>query len=130
MHIVSRHRHSTTRFVTQIPQYCEAAAWQAFYWTDSGLEAGSTRKQVRRAKRGKRKTYQLLEIPVANLHVSALLIHALRELRRRTGAVVLLLLRLLRLHRRGLLLSGRRATAGEKAADGMADGGADGDTTT
>lgn len=73
------------------------------------------------------KTYQLLEVPVADLHVAAVVVHALGELRRRAGAVVRL--RLLRLLRGdGGRLGGRRGAA-EHAADGVADRGADGHTT-
>lgn len=40
-------------------------------------------------------TYQLLQVPVADLHVSVVVIHALGEVLGGTGAVVLLLLLLL-----------------------------------
>lgn len=74
---------------------------------------------------------ELLEVPVADLHVAALLVHALVELQcGRLAVVAEILLRVLCLRLDGLLgrgLGGRGA-AGEEAADGVADGRADGDT--
>lgn len=64
---------------------------------------------------------QLLQVPVANLHVAAIVVHALGELLRSGLAVVaplLLLLGGLGLHR---LRRGLRRAAREEAADGMAD---------
>lgn len=78
-------------------------------------------------------TYQLLQIPPADLHVAAVLVHALGELRSRALAVargvplVVVLLGGCGLGlRRG---SGLGGAAGEEAADGVADGGTDCDTT-
>lgn len=77
---------------------------------------------------------ELLEVPVADLHVATVVVEALGELLGGAGAVVaaplLLLLLVLRLHGRLLLGRGGRlgGAAGEEAADGVADGGADGDT--
>lgn len=75
---------------------------------------------------------QLLEVPVADLHVAALLVHARGELLGRGLAVVvagpLVLVRGLGLHR-GLLGCGGLGGAAEHAAEGVADGRADGDTT-
>lgn len=71
---------------------------------------------------------ELLEVPVADLHVAAVVVHALGEALRGAGAVVVLLLvlgGLLGLH---LLGGGLGGAAGEEAADGVADGGANGDT--
>jgi hypothetical protein len=66
---------------------------------------------------------QLLQVPVADLHVAILLVHAGRELLGGTGAVVGVVV-LVILGWRGLDLSGRRLCGGaaaEHAADGMAD---------
>lgn len=71
---------------------------------------------------------ELLEVPVADLHVAAVLVEALCEVLGGAGAVVVLLLVLLG---RGLGLDGSGGfggAAGEEAADCVADGGADGDT--
>lgn len=82
---------------------------------------------------------ELLEVPVANLHVATVVVEALGEGLGSAGAVVSILLLLLiilllvllgslRLH-----LLGRRSlfgrAAAEEATDGVADGGADSDTT-
>ena len=71
---------------------------------------------------------QLLEVPVANLHVAILLIHALGELLRRSLAVIppLLLLLLLSLFR-GRSRRGFGRAAAEHAAEGVADRRADSD---
>lgn len=73
---------------------------------------------------------ELLEVPVADLHVAVVLVHALCEVLRGARAVVVV-----------LVLGGRggggssgsrggfRRAAGEEAADGVADRGADSDTT-
>lgn len=68
---------------------------------------------------------QLLQVPPADLHVSAVVVHALGEAGRRGGAVVAPLALLLRLDvgLLGLLDGGGRAAA-EEAADGVADRGA------
>lgn len=72
---------------------------------------------------------ELLKVPVADLHVTAVVVHALGEALDRAGAVVVLLQLIL-----GLLLSldlmrrGLRRAAAEETADGVADGGADSDT--
>lgn len=70
---------------------------------------------------------ELLEVPVADLHVAAVLVEALCEVLGGTGAVVVLLLLL----GSGLGLDGSSrfgGAAAEEAADGVADGGANGDT--
>jgi len=74
----------------------------------------------------------LLKVPVANLHVATVVIHALGELLCRTSAVVLGLLALSLDVRRGSSLNGRgrRAAAAEEATDGITDSGTDRDTTT
>lgn len=80
---------------------------------------------------------ELLKVPVADLHVATVLVHALGELLGGSLAVVaplLLLLRLLLVLIRCLrvVLLGSRlggAAAREEAADGVADGGANGNTT-
>lgn len=72
---------------------------------------------------------ELLEVPVADLHVAAVLVEALCEVLGGTGAVVVLLLVLLG---RGLGLDGSGGFGGaaaEEAADCVADGRADGDTS-
>lgn len=83
---------------------------------------------------------ELLEVPVANLHVAAVVVQALGEGLCGAGAVVSILLLLLvilllvLLGSLGLHLLGRRSLFGRAAAeettDGVADGGADSDTTT
>jgi hypothetical protein len=78
----------------------------------------------------RRSTYQLVEIPVANLHIAAVVVHALGELRGGLGALPLLALRILCRGGRGLLLGWRcGGAAREETADCVADGRADGDTT-
>jgi hypothetical protein len=70
---------------------------------------------------------ELLEVPVADLHVAAVLVEALCEVLGGTGAVVVLLLLL----GGGLGLDGGSGLGGataEEAADGVADGRANGDT--
>lgn len=81
---------------------------------------------------------ELLKVPVADLHVAVVLVHALGEL---LGSGTTVVAPLLLLSLRGLLvligglgvvLLGSRfggAAAGEEAADGVADGGANGNTT-
>ena len=83
-----------------------------------------------------RKTHQLLQVPAADLHVAALLVHAAGELLGRVLAVVApAVVLLLALRRDGHLLlllllnGGRGGAAAEEAADGVADRGADRDTT-
>lgn len=71
---------------------------------------------------------ELLEVPVADLHVAAVVIQALGEALGGAGAVVELLLLLGLLLGLELLGRGLGGAAGEEAADGVADGGADGDT--
>jgi hypothetical protein len=74
---------------------------------------------------------ELLKVPVADLHVATVLVHALREALRGTGAVVsplLLLGALLGLLRLSLDLLGRGAAA-EETADRVADGRAHRHTT-
>lgn len=84
-----------------------------------------------RNKSGKRKTYQLLQIPPADLHVAALLVHALGELLRRPCAVVapraVVGLRRLRLCRGRGLRRGRAAAkeSAQAVADHVADCGTD-----
>lgn len=79
---------------------------------------------------------ELLKVPVADLHVATLLIHAPSEVLRRASAVIRLVLVVVVVGLVVLLLDGsssgclgrcRRATA-EHAANGMADGGAYCDT--
>ena len=71
---------------------------------------------------------ELLEVPAADLHVAALLVHALGELLRSAlavvapRAVVLLALLALRLHGALLGLGGRGRAAAEETADGVPDG--------
>lgn len=76
---------------------------------------------------------ELLKVPIADLHVAAVLVHARGELLGGAlavgGAPLVVLLRgsgLDLLLRRG---SSLRGAAGEHAADGMANGGTDRDTT-
>ena len=66
--------------------------------------------------------YQLVQIPSADAHVAAVLVHALGELLRRAGAVVAPAAVLLG---RGGRLDGlgRGAGTAEEPADGVADGG-------
>lgn len=67
---------------------------------------------------------ELLEVPAADLHVAALLVHALGEGLRGALAVVAPLALLLRVHLglRGLRRRfGRRGAAAEETADGVAD---------
>lgn len=73
---------------------------------------------------------ELLEVPVADLHVAAVVVHALGEALDGAGAVVVLLQLLLWLLL-GLELLGRglRRAAAEETANGVADGRADSDTT-
>ncbi len=77
-------------------------------------------------------TYQLIQIPPADGHVAALLVHALGELLRCALAVVApaLLLSCLAvvLGRDAVVGRGGGRAAAEEAADGVADGGADGNT--
>jgi hypothetical protein len=74
---------------------------------------------------------ELLKVPVADLHVAVVVIHALGEALGGAGAVVapfaVLRLRVDGALLRGLL-DGAAATAREETADGVADGGADRDT--
>jgi len=87
--------------------------------------------------RGSLASLELLQVPVADLHVTVLLVHAAGELGRGTGAVVVSLVPLAGLivlgDRRGVGLRGGglgRRAATEEAADGMADGGADSYTSS
>lgn len=70
---------------------------------------------------------ELLKVPVADLHVAAILVEALCEVLGGTGAVVVLLLLL----GSGLGLDGSSRLGGaaaEEAADGVADRRTNGDT--
>jgi hypothetical protein len=75
-------------------------------------------------------SYQLIQVPAADLHVATMLVHACRELLRRAGTVVapaaVLLLLGLRIDLT-LLGWGGRGAAAEEAADCVADGGTYGD---
>ncbi|KAI9163482.1 UBX7 UBX (ubiquitin regulatory X) domain-containing [Paramyrothecium foliicola] len=77
---------------------------------------------------------ELLEVPVADLHVAVVLVHALGEVLGGALAVVVGVPRLLLgsglgLDGLGSGLSRGGGAAAEKATDGVADGGADGNTT-
>ncbi len=71
---------------------------------------------------------ELLEVPVADLHVAAIVVHALGEALDRAAAVVLLLLWLIVLLLGLDLLGGRlRRAATKETAEGMADRGTNSD---
>lgn len=75
---------------------------------------------------------ELLKVPVADLHVAVVLVEALREGLGGAGAVVVLRPRVLGRSSSLDLLGGRSRLGGaaaEEATDGVANGGADGDTT-
>ncbi len=73
--------------------------------------------------------YQLVQIPSADAHVAAVLVHALGELLRRAGAVVAPAAVLLLGRGRCLDGLGRGAGTAEEAADSVADGRSYRDTT-
>jgi hypothetical protein len=74
-------------------------------------------------------TYQLVQVPVADLHVATLLVHALGEVLGCDGAVISPLLVLSSLALGVLLsLSGSAGSAAEKATDRVADRRTDGNT--
>lgn len=72
---------------------------------------------------------ELLEVPVADLHVALVVVHALGKGLRGAGAVVVVVLLLGGSLGLDLLGSGLRGAAAEEAANGVADGGTDSDTT-
>lgn len=77
---------------------------------------------------------ELLEVPVADLHVAVVLVHALSEGLGSTGAVVGLVVVPGLFLGSGSSLDGRRSSGlggatAEETTDGMADGGTDSNTT-
>lgn len=74
---------------------------------------------------------ELLEVPVADLHVSAVLVHALGEVLRGSLAVVAVAVLVVLGGSSGLRRGGNGlgGTAGEEATDGVAYRRANGDTT-
>jgi len=78
---------------------------------------------------------ELFHVPPADVHVTPVLVHAGCEVANvhlaRTGTLLLHLLPVISLSRHLLLLCFRRGTAAtaKEAADGVADGGTDCDTT-
>lgn len=73
---------------------------------------------------------ELLEVPVADLHVASVVVHALGEALNCAGAVVVLLLLVVLLLGLDLLGRGLRRAAAEEAAEGVADRGANCDTSS
>jgi hypothetical protein len=73
---------------------------------------------------------KLVEVPAADLHVALVVVHALGEVLGGTGAVVAVLLGLVLRGLLGLRGLGSRGAATEEAAYGMADGGANRDTSS
>lgn len=101
---------------TQIPLPCRIASYHVVSVVTPLVRAGRSLASL-----------ELLEIPVADLHVAAVLVQALCEALGGAGTVVVLLVllgRSLGLDRS----SGFGGAAAEEAAEGVADGGADGDT--
>lgn len=84
--------------------------------------------RVERRKGSGACAYQLVQIPSADAHVAAVLVHALGELLRRAGAVVAPAAVLLGRGGRCLDGLGRGAGTAEEPADGVADGGSYRDT--
>lgn len=119
-----------------------AAAWQAFYKIVSSRFIICSPRNLGADRIGK-ETYQLVHVPTTDADVAIVLIHAVAEVTNvgLTGRVLPGLVgstalpetavHTLRLGRRSLLgLSGSAgATTAEEATDGVADRGADCDTT-
>lgn len=120
-------------------QYCLAAAWQAFciFFSIVSLRPFFSPVEI---QQGETLSYQLVQVPSTDGQVALVVIHALAEVLhiRLAGrvlpgvaALVQVVVHRLGLGSRSLLGLGRGAAGatGEEAADGVADGGTNCNTT-